>query len=29
MAAIQDLRLTFCPKMRGVPQKKLKVLMPV
>ena len=29
MAAIQDLVLTFCPKMRCVPQRKLKLLMPV
>ena len=29
MAAIQDLVLTFCPKMRGIPQRKLKLLMPV
>ena len=29
MAATQDLVLTFCPKMRCVPQKKLKLLMPV
>ena len=26
MAAIQDLALTFCPKMRSVPQRKLKLL---
>ena len=29
MAAIQNLVLTFCPKMRCVPQRKLKLLMPV
>jgi len=29
MAAIQDLVLTFCPKMRCVPQRKLKLLMPL
>ena len=29
MAAIQDLVLTFCPKMHCVPQRKLKLLMPV
>ena len=29
MAAIQDLVLTFCPKMHCVPHKKLKLLMPV
>ena len=29
MDAIQDLVLTFCPKMRCVSQRKLKLLMPV
>ena len=29
MAAIQDLVLAFCPKMRCVPQRKLQLLMPV
>ena len=29
MAAIQNLVLTFCPKIRCVPQRKLKLLMPV
>ena len=29
MAAIQDLVLTFCPKMNCTPQRKLKLLMPV
>ena len=29
MAAIQDLVLTFCPKTCCVPQRKLKLLMPV
>ena len=29
MAAIQDLVLTFCLKMRCVPHRKLKLLMPV
>ena len=29
MAAIQNLVLTFCPKMHGIPQRKLKLLMPV
>ena len=29
MAAIQDLVLTFCPKMYCTPQRKLKLLMPV
>jgi len=29
MTAIQDLVLTFCPKMRCVPQRILKLLMPV
>jgi len=29
MAAIQDLVLTFCSKMRCLPQRKLKLLMPV
>ena len=26
MAAIQDLVLTFCPKMHCIPQRKLKLL---
>ena len=29
MAAIEDLVLTFCPKMRYVPQRILKLLKPV
>ena len=29
MAAIQDLVPTFCRKMHCVPQRKLKLLMPV
>ena len=29
MAAIQDLVLTFCPKLHCTPQRKLKLLMPV
>ena len=29
MAAIQDLVLTFCPKMHCTPQRKLKLLMPL
>ena len=28
MTALSDLVLTFCPKMRCVPQRKLKLLMP-
>ena len=28
-AAIRDLVLTFCPTMRSVQQRRLKVLMPV
>ena len=29
MAAIQDLVLTFCPKMHFTQQRRLKLLMPV